>query len=61
MRILGYILVIIGLLLGSTTVTPFSWGGYQQESSWNRYNWHWKLLVFILAIVIGVLGVKLIG
>jgi len=60
MKFLGYVLIVVALLLGSTTVTPFSWGSYRQESSWNRNNWYWKLLVFILAVAIGAVGATLI-
>ena len=61
MKFLGYIILIIGLLVGGTTVTPFSFGKYRQKSSWNRHNWYWKLLVFFAAIAICILGVSLIG
>ena len=60
MEILGYIMIIVALLLGSTTVSSFSWGKYRQSSPALIKKWYWKILVFILAIVIGVIGVKLI-
>jgi len=60
MKILGYILIVVSLILGGTIVTPFSWSEYQQESTLVK-KWYWKLLIFLLAIAIGVVGVKLIG
>jgi hypothetical protein len=61
MKILGYVLLVAGLFLGGTTVNLFSTGKYRQKSSWNKYNWYWKLLVFIIAVAICIVGVLLIS
>ena len=56
MNILGYVLIIIALLLGSTTVRGFSWGKNHPASPPIIKKWYLRLLVFILAVAIGVLG-----